>query len=139
MNARSHIKFCALCLALVSTAACATKQPEPVMEPAPQSIRLRDPQKVPPGGVTTIDQTIQKDLFNIRLSNNGISVNGTKVENQAALEALLSKYPKPVITISSHRCYDGEKAAAIMNLAQTYTNTPIAFGSFGDFSDPECQ
>lgn len=117
---------------------CATQTPTKE-QPQAQSIRLRDPQKAPLGPVTTLDQTIKKDLFNLRLSPKGIYVNDTQINDIAALETLLKKYSKPVITISTHRCYSSEKAAKVMNLARQHTDTPIVYGSFGEFSDPECQ
>lgn len=122
-----------------SISGCATQTTEEEAQPQAQSIRLRDPQKAPLGPVTTLDQTIKKDLFNVRLSPKGIYVNDTKIKDIAALEAFLKKYSKPVITISTHRCYSSEQAAQVMNLARLHTDTPIVYGSFGDFSDPECQ
>lgn len=117
------------------TSGCAATPQE---EPKALTIHLPDP-AIPEGQVVTLDQTIKKDLFNIRLSPAGIEVNGTKVADVEALEALLAKYPEPAITIATHRCYSGERAAKVMNLAREHTNTPIAFGSFGDYDDPECQ
>lgn len=110
----------------------------PREEPKAKTIHLPDP-RLPPGATYTLEQTIKKDLFNIRLSASGIEVNDTKVADIKALERLLAKHSKPAITIATHRCYSGERAAKIMNLARQYTDTPIAFGSFGDYSDPECQ
>lgn len=108
-------------------------------EPTPKTIHLPDPNKVVPGRPATIDQTMEKSLFELRLSAAGINVNGTKVADIEALRALLEKYPDPAITIASHRCFSGERAAKIISLAQDYTTSPIAIGSFGDYSDPECQ
>lgn len=114
---------------------CATTPQE---EPKALTIHLPDP-SIPEGQIVTLNQTVKKDLFNIRLSPAGIEVNGTRVADIKALEALLAKYSKPAITIATHRCYSGERAAKVMNLAREHTNTPIAFGSFGDYDDPECQ
>lgn len=111
----------------------------PKEQPVAQTIRLPNPHAAASGQPTTLDQTIKKDLFNIRLSPKGIKVNGTKVANIKALEELLAKHSKPVITIATHRCYSSARAAEVMNLARLHTATPIAFGSFGELSDPECQ
>lgn len=108
-------------------------------EPQPKSIHLPDPRKVVPGEPTTLEQTMEKPLFELRLSAAGIEVNGTQVADEQALRDLLEKYPDPAITIASHRCFSGERAAKIISLVQDHTSTPIAIASFGDNSDPECQ
>jgi hypothetical protein len=107
-------------------------------EPRAQTIRLRDPQKSAENP-QKINPLVKKDLFNILLSPSGITVNGTKLENIKALKKFLSQQSKPVITIVAHRCYNSQDAAAVMSLAQEHTDTPIAYGSFGEFDDPECQ
>lgn len=135
----NHLKPILVALVCASSflIGCASK-PATDDQPQAQSIRLRAP-GAPPGTPVTLDQTIKKALFNIHLSPSGIKVNGTPVANVEALEEFLKQQSKPVITIATHRCYNGEKAARVMNLARVHTETPIAYGSFGEFSDPECQ
>lgn len=112
---------------------------QPATQPTPQVINVPDPTKAAAPGPVTLDQTIKKDLFNINLSPRGIQVNGVKVADIKALDKLLAQYAKPVITIATHRCYSNEAAAKVISLAQSHTVTPIAIGSFGDVSDPQCQ
>lgn len=135
----NYVKPILIALVCVSSSltGCAS-QPSTDNQPQAQSIRLRAP-GAPPGAPATLEQTIKKELFNINLSPSGIKVNGTQVADVKALEEFLMKQSKPVITISTHRCYNSEQAAKVMNLARVHTETPIAYGSFGDFSDPECQ
>lgn len=108
-------------------------------QPKPQVMHVPDPAKAATPGPVTLDQTIKKDLFNINLSPGGIKVNGVEVAGIKALDQLLAQYTTPIITIATHRCYSNEGAAKVISLAQSHTATPIAIGSFGDFSDPECQ
>lgn len=135
VNRSTHAVVCLL-LTLVFSGGCATKKPEP-QEPKPQTIRLRGDASVSspaaPGAIVT------KSLFNIVVSPKNIVVNGVKVKNLTELEKLLAKHPKSALTIASHKCLSTEKAAEVMNLAQRYTDTPIAFGSYGNFDDAECK
>lgn len=137
-NQRRIIVYVLLCVGSFFISSCAS-QMGPKEQPVAQTIRLPDPKAAASGLPTTLEQTIKKELFNIHLSPQGIKVNGTKLADIKALEAFLAKQSKPVITIATHRCYSSARAAEVMNLARLHTDTPIAFGSFGDFSDPECQ
>lgn len=115
---------------------CASKKPAP--EPKPQTIHLRSDASVNATATGTPGKIIQKPLFNIVVNPRGITVNGAKVKNLAELERLLAKHQQPALTIAAHKCLSSEKAADIMNLAQRYTDTPIAYGSYGTLDDPEC-
>lgn len=81
---------------------------------------------------------VAKNLFNILMTPQRIQVNGTTVKDLAALEKLLAAHQQPAITIGTHKCLGREQAAQVIALAQRYTDTPIAFGSYGSFDDPEC-
>jgi hypothetical protein len=60
------------------------------------------------------------------------------VKDLAALEKVLAANQKPAITIGTHKCLSRERAVEVISLAQRYTDTPIAFASYGTFEDPEC-
>jgi hypothetical protein len=51
---------------------------------------------------------------------------------------VLAANQKPAITIGTHKCLSRERAVEVISLAQRYTDTPIAFASYGTFEDPEC-
>lgn len=128
-------------VACLLLAACAQtpRQPQPAADqPLPQTIRLRADPDAPKPPRGTKDPTIEKDLFNVKLSPKGLEVNGTAVADLDALERLFSAYPKPMITIVAHRCLSGAQVSEVMRLAQEYTETPIPFGSYGNHGDPEC-
>lgn len=112
------------------------KKAEP-QEPQPQTIHLRGDASISNPGPA--HQRLTKPLFNIVISPKTITVNGAPVKDLAELERLLAKHQQPALTIASHKCLSTEKAAEVMSLAQRYTDTPIAFGSFGKFDDPECK
>lgn len=116
------------------TAACAAKKPEP--QPKPQTIHLRSDASV--SNPVTGGPPVAKNLFNIVVSKSEMTVNGAKVRDLPALQKLLAAHKQPAITIAAHKCLEREKAAEILSLAQRHTDTPIAFGSFGKFDDPDC-
>lgn len=116
---------------------CASKKPEPQSEPQPQTIHLRGDASVSNPG--SANERLTKQLFNIVINPKTITVNGSAVKNLADLERLLAKHQRPALTIASHKCLSTEKAAEVMSLAQRYTDTPIAFGSYGKLDDPECE
>lgn len=137
---RRLITFVAIMAIFSQVGGCASQPAaEKSTAPKPQVMHVPDPAKAATPGPITLDQTIKKDLFNINLSPGGIKVNGVDVASVKALDKLLSKYSAPIITIATHRCYSNAGAAKIISLAQSHTVTPIAIGSFGDLSDPECQ
>ena len=124
----------AVLLASALLGGCASKKPVP--EPKPQTIHLRSDASVTPSGLP--GKIVQKPLFNIVVNPRGITVNGAQVKNLIELERLLAKHQQPVLTIAAHKCLHSDKASEIMNLAQRYTDTPIAYGSYGALDDPEC-
>lgn len=126
------------CIALGACTQSPTRQEQNTDLPAPQTVRLRANPDAPrpPRGIE--DPTIEKDLFNIEASPKAIKVNGREVAGVPALERLFLKHPNPMITITAHKCLSGAQAAKIMQLAQEHTDTPIAFGSYGEHGDPEC-
>lgn len=103
----------------------------------PQKIRIEAPSqsRLSP---TAKPEIIEKDLFNIEASPNSIKVNSVPVKNLKALEKILASYPRPVLTLAAHICMSAAQTTEIMSLAQTYTDSPIAYGSWGDYEDPEC-
>jgi hypothetical protein len=113
-------------------AGCASKK---AVEPQPQTIHIRSDAVISGTGVGPI---VTKKLFNIVMDPKRIRVNGTPVKDLAALERLLAAYEKPVLTIGTHKCLSPERTTQLMTLAQRHTDTPIAYGSYGDFNDPEC-
>lgn len=124
-------------LACALTQGCASKKAEPQKQPQPQTIHLRGDSSVTNPGPAS--QRLTKPLFNIVISPKSLMVNGAPVKNLAELERLLAKHQRPALTIASHKCLSTEKAAEVLSLAQRYTDTPIAFGSYGKFDDPECK
>lgn len=110
---------------------------QPIAEqPKPKTIHVRSDASV---SNPVIDgPLVAKNLFNIVVGKNDIKVNGTRVKDLAAVEKLLAAHQQPAITIATHKCLDNIKGAEVIALAQRYTDTPIAFGSFGSFDDPEC-
>jgi len=81
---------------------------------------------------------VAKNLFNILVTPQRIQVNGTPIKDLAALEKLLAAHQQPAITIGTHKCLSPAQATQVITLAQRYTDTPIAFGSYGSFDDAEC-
>lgn len=105
-------------------------------EPQPQVVKV----KVEDGlKIANRPNTKNKNLFNINLSPNSITANNTKLKSKRELESLLSKYQGAIFTLNTHRCVESAYAAEILNLIQSFTTTPIAFGSYGEYTDEECQ
>lgn len=104
----------------------------------PQKIRIEAPNQ-PRLSPTAKPEIIEKDLFNIEASPGSIKVNSVPVKDLKALEKILAAYPKPVLTLAAHICMSPPQTTQIMTLAQRYTDSPIAYGSWGDYEDPECQ
>lgn len=103
----------------------------------PQTIRI----EVPSSGrasPTAKPQLIDKDLFNVKVSSEALEVNDTPIKNLKELEKILGAYDKPVITIAAHICMQASATSEILTLAQSYTDSPIAFGSWGTYDDNEC-
>lgn len=134
---RSNSALALLLLASALFTACASTPSEKASEPQPQSIHLRSDIDSNPG--PSGPRLVKKDLFNIVVGPKTLTVNGSPLKNLNALENLLRKYEQPALTVATHRCLSTEKAAEVLSLAQGYTNTPIAFGSYGNIDDPECQ
>ncbi|MBC6905351.1 hypothetical protein DWB84_07760 [Saccharophagus sp. K07] len=111
---------------------CAQK----TVKPEPQSIRLRGDASVTQPATAG---TIKKDLFNIVVGPDTIKVNGVAFKNIAELDKFLSGYQQPALTVATHKCLSNEKAAEVIGLAQRHTDVPIAFGSYGNYDDPECK
>lgn len=103
----------------------------------PKKIRIEAPTQTR-SSPTSKPQVIEKDLFNIEVSATSLKVNSTPVKDLKALEKILAAYPKPVLTLAAHICMSAAQTTEIMTLAQTYTDSPIAYGSWGDYDDPEC-
>lgn len=138
LHPRFFRTFAPLLLACALLQACASnKAAQQSQQPQPQTIHLRSDASVsnPQAGT----QLLKKDLFNIVMGPKTLSVNGTPIKNLAELEHLLRSYEQPALTLATHKCLSTEKAAEALSLAQRYTDTPIAFGSYGDFDDPECK
>lgn len=116
----------------------------------PQSERSRPSNKVQPQTIridapttgrsspTAKPQFIEKDLFNIKVSSNRLEVNATRIKNLKALEKVLGAYDKPVITVAAHICMQASATSEVLTLAQSYTDSPIAFGSWGSYDDADC-
>lgn len=135
---RSFSAFVFPLLAVALLQGCASQQkPAPKSSPQPQTIHLRGDASVT--NPRSANERLTKQLFNIVISPKTITVNGAPVKNLTELERLLAKHQRPALTIASHKCLSTEKAAEVMNLAQRYTDTPIAFGSYGKLDDPECE
>lgn len=117
---------------LLLVAACA-KQPA---QPTPKTIHVRSDASI--SNPVRGGPPVAKNLFNIVVDPKRIQVNGTPVRDLAALEKLLAAHQQPAITIGTHKCLSREQAVQVISLAQRYTDTPIAFGSFGAYDDPEC-
>lgn len=124
-------------LACVLLQGCASNKPEPQNQPKPQTIHLRGDADVANPGAA--GQRLTKSLFNIVINPKRITVNDTPVKSLAELEKLLSTHQRPALTIATHKCVSTEKAAEVLSLAQRHTDTPIAFGSYGNLDDPECK
>ncbi len=103
----------------------------------PQKIQIEAPNQGR-SSPTSKPQVIEKDLFNIEVTSMSLKVNSTPVKNLKALEKILAAYQKPVLTLAAHICMSAAQTTEIMTLAQSYTDSPIAYGSFGDYEDPEC-
>lgn len=103
----------------------------------PQTIRIEAPTsgRTSP---TAKPQLIEKDLFNVKVANNMLEVNGTPIKNLKVLEEILGAYDKPVITVAAHICMQASATSEILTLAQSYTDSPIAFGSWGTYDDNDC-
>lgn len=136
--------FTMRCLALLmclSIASCAQKPKE---EPKAEEAAVPQPKLVkvavdnPAQAPGEKPKTTKKNLFNVAVSKKGIYVNRVKVSNLAALESLISSTPAALLTLNAHRCLDAQKTSAILSMMQKYTTSPIAFGSFGEYTDPEC-
>ncbi len=136
------VRWCFTALLVQGLAACASsgttrEQSAEVAQPTPQKIQLQA--QVAENQPDARPQIIEKDLFNISVSPQMIRVNGTPVADVAALGRLLAAYPKPMITLAAHKCLSTAASAEVMNLAQQHTDIAIAFGSYGDYDDDECQ
>lgn len=105
--------------------------------PPSQTIKIRNPDTSNP--TESNDQFVDRKLFNIVINKKSIWVNNGQIESIEALEALLSRNQNAVFTIASHKCTSNDKAAKIMALAQQYTDSPIAYASYGNYHDSECQ
>ena len=127
--------FSSLACALVQ--GCASQKPEPQTQPQPKTIHLRGDASVSNPGPAS--QRLTKQLFNIVVSPKTITVNDSPIKNLKELERLLVKHQRPALTLATHKCLSTAKAAEVLNLAQRHTDTPIAFGSYGNFDDPECK
>lgn len=103
----------------------------------PQTIRIEAPTsgRTSP---TAKPQLIEKDLFNVKVANNMLEVNDTPIKNLKALEEILGAYDTPVITVAAHICMQASETSEILTLAQSYTDSPIAFGSWGTYDDADC-
>lgn len=119
------------------TKAQAKSAPKNLPQPQPQTIRLSQEYEIVDS--ENPQESVEKSLFNIAVSPKNIIVNGVPVSDLNALQKLLAQYDKPVLTISGHRCLDADKAVEIVNIAQNHTDTPIPYGSFGDYDDEECK
>src|SRR5690606_11169007 len=111
---------------------CANK----TVKPEPQTIRMRGDSSVSKPAEPGL---IKKDLFNIIVGKNTLTVNGVAIKNLTELDKFLSGYQQPALTVATHRCLSNEKAVEVISLAQRHTDVPIAFGSYGSFDDPECK
>ena len=119
----------AACLMVTS---CADKP----VQPEPKTIHVRSDASI--SNPVTGGPPVAKKLFNIVVDPKRIKVNDTEVKDLAALEKLLAAHQHPAITIGTHKCLSSERAVEVISLAQRYTDTPIAFASYGTFEDPEC-
>lgn len=114
---------------------CAT--PEPTELPIAKSVTLRAP--LPENAPATAKpRTVKKNLFHIQQTVKATLVNGTKVNTLDELKVILEVHNKPVITLAVHRCVENDKAKEILSLAQSFTDTPIPYSSYGKLSDPSC-
>lgn len=103
----------------------------------PQTIRI----EAPTSGLTSPTakpQVLEKDLFNIKVSSKKLEVNATPIKNLKELEKILGAYDKPVITLAAHICMQASDTSEILTLTQSYTDSPIAFGSWGTYDDADC-
>lgn len=82
---------------------------------------------------------IEKKVASIVADTNGMTVNKIKVKDLKELKKILSQVVNPIITIATHKCLDGGEAKDILALAQSSTDTPIAFSTFGEFDDEQCR
>lgn len=118
----------------VSNAPKPEPRPDPT-QPIPKTIRIKATELT--GG--TPGSTIQKDLFNIVITPRQIIINEKPVKNTQALDKILKQYTRPVFTISAHKCAKSEFTAKVMALIQTHTDSPIAYGSYGQYDDAVCK
>jgi hypothetical protein len=109
---------------------------EPPVQPEAKTIHVRSDASI--SNPVRGGPPVAKNLFNIVVDPKRIRVNDTPVKDLATLEKLLAEHQQPAITIGTHKCLSSETAAQVITLAQRYTDTPIAFGSYGTYDDPEC-
>ncbi len=114
-----------------------TERARPSNKVQPQTIRIEAPTSGRQSP-TAKPQIIEKDLFNIKVSSNRLEVNATPIKNLKALEKILGSYDKPVITVAAHICMQASATSEVLTLAQSYTDSPIAFGSWGSYDDADC-
>jgi len=121
---------------------CSSQQPTvpqkgKLDEPLMERVRIKNP--TPGSQGDNRPTVIEKNLVKIQISPKFIRINESEITDLETLASILKKSGKPVITISSHRCTSTEKAVKVMELAQSYTDIPIAFGSYGNYNDDVCK
>lgn len=82
---------------------------------------------------------VEKNVATIIANNRAIWINKVRVKDLKELEEKLKQGSSPVISIATHKCLDGATATKIMSIAQDAADTPIAFSSYGELDDEQCQ
>ena len=106
-------------------------------EPKASSLRLKQQRVTQTGQIQ--DQVVEKALFEIVASPKRILVNGIQLDGTEALDTFLKKQKSPVLTLIAHKCLSPQATSKILSIVQAHTQSPIPFGTRGEFTDPECQ
>lgn len=133
-----------LSLSLSATLSCSSQsqkadspKPKQKNEFYQQTVKIR--QQNPDDPTDEKGVIIEKKVASIVADTRGMTVNKIKVKDLKELKKILSQVVNPIITIATHKCLDGAEAKDILALAQSSTDTPIAFSTFGEFDDEQCR
>ena len=107
------------------------------MQPIPKVVSYRDPNSGADGG--RLPPPVNKNLFQVQATPKKLLVNGTPVKDLNEISQLFARYNKPIITLAIHRCVDANFSKTLLSTAQGLTDIPIAYNSYGEYDDPECQ